>query len=114
METLYKILANILFVLHIILGLIFLFGWLYPHYRFLYLILLISWPLSWIVLGYCPLTKWELWFRKRLDPSIDTNREFIQYYALRFLNIRLASRNIYIVGLIVFGILLILSLSRPV
>lgn len=110
MKTLYKILATLLFVLHIILGITFLFGWLYPHYRFWYLILLISWPLSWLVLSYCPLTKWELWFRKRLDPTIDTNREFIQYYSKRFFNVDFSTHKIYATGLIVFLALLVLSL----
>ena len=103
--------ANSIFVLHVFLGIFFLVGWMFPSINLIYLPLLVAWPFSWMFLGYCPLTKWELLLRKRYNPAIDTNAEAIQYNVKKYFGVHLPSRPIYIGGITVFFILLALSIG---
>ena len=114
MRLLRKWAANAIFVLHIALGIFFLAGWAFPAYQWVYLPLLISWPLSWIFLGYCPLTKWELLLRKKYDPKIDPNTEKIQYLCKKYLAIDVPSRPIFVGGMVVFLVLFMLSITPNV
>src|SRR3989344_5912967 len=110
MMNLHRIAANGIFVLHILVGLLLLVGWAFPQYRPWYLAILVAWPLSWILLGYCPLTKWELMLRQKMHANLDTSEEFIIHYAQKFFNLRIPSPAVYGGGLLVFFILLTLSL----
>ncbi|HEV7423705.1 MAG TPA: DUF2784 family protein [Candidatus Paceibacterota bacterium] len=91
--------ANFLFVLHILVAGIILFGWLFPQIRILYLGILILWPLCWIFLGYCPFTKWEFFFRKKFEKHIRYHKEFIHYYMHKFFKINIPVRTIFMYGL---------------
>jgi hypothetical protein len=112
MKFIRQILANTFFVTHWVLGIFYLSGWYFTGIRPLYLVLLIIWPLSWILLGYCFLTKWEFKLRKHDDDTVDTNAEFIRYYAKRFFKLDISTRVVYSAGLLVFAILFILSLAH--
>ena len=112
MKTLYRFAANTVFVFHILLGIFFLVGWIFPSIKMVYLPLLIAWPLSWVVLGYCPTTKLELLLRKKYDKRINTNAESIQYNAKKYLGVHIASRPIFIGGISVFFVLFFLSIMR--
>lgn len=111
MKKLYLWTANSIFLLHVFLGIFFLVGWKFREIQPFYLSLLIAWPLSWIFLGYCPLTKWELLLRKKYDPTVDTNAESIQYNVQKYLGIYLPSRPIFVGGITIFFILLGMSIS---
>jgi hypothetical protein len=106
-----RIAADVLFVLHLLFGVLLLVGWAFSEYRVWYLIILAVWPLSWIALGYCPFTKWELLLRQKARPELDTSEEFIMYYAWKFFRIRIPARVVYVGGLMLFVVLLVLSLS---
>lgn len=110
MKTLTHWAANGIFILHICVGIFFLVGWKFESIERLYLPLLVAWPLSWVFLGYCPLTKWELLLRKIGNPEVDTNAEAIQYNVRKYLGIFLPSRPIFVGGIIVFFILFSLAL----
>lgn len=112
MPHFYRFIANTLFVLHFIIGGFLVFGWFFPEIKYFYLAVLISWPACWIFLGYCPITKWEFMFRKKYNPQIDTNEEFIRHYVQVFFQKDLPSRTIFTVGLVVFALLLALCLMR--
>ncbi len=102
--------ANALFVLHLLVGIILLCGWLFPRFRILYLILLVGWPLSWILFGYCPITKWEFLLRRKYRKDIDSDNEFIQHYLYEFLDVYIPTPAIFAAGMALFLILLILSI----
>lgn len=104
------LLADTIFVLHVALAIFYLTGWMFPKIRAIYLFLMILWPLSWIVLGYCPPTKWEFSLRHKYDPSIDPNAEAIQYYVYKILGVKLSERKVFTFGLVVYVILIALSL----
>jgi hypothetical protein len=66
---------------------------------------MIIWLLCWLVLGYCPVTKWEFLLRRKYDKSIDPNAESIQYYWNKFFGKKIPSKAIFTGGLIVFFVL---------
>ncbi len=107
-----RLAANGIFLTHIAVGIFFLVGWYFTSIAFIYLPLLMAWPLSWLFLGYCPLSKWEFMLRQQRDPSLDTDAEVIQYYVAKWFGIYVPSRPIFIGGIAVFCILIVLSLGR--
>jgi hypothetical protein len=80
MSTIAFWIANFVFVIHICFGVYVLTGWLWPAYYAWYWVALGSWIGSWILLGYCPLTRLEFSLRRLYDKTIDPKREIIQYY----------------------------------
>lgn len=109
MKIFYKCAANTIFLAHILIGIFFLVGWMFKDIQWLYLPTLIAWPLSGIVLGYCPLTKWEMRLRKLYKPTTDTRAGFIQLYIQKVFGITVPRRPIRTVIFIAFFILLTLS-----
>lgn len=113
MKGFYEWAANAIVTLHILIAIFILLGWMFKEIQPIYLAILVAWPLSWVILGYCPLTKWELLLRKKNDPAIDPNTEKIQYLAKKYFHINLPSRPIFIGGIFVFFLLFILSQASP-
>lgn len=111
MRKLHLVIANILFVLHCLVGVVILIGWYFPEIKIFYISLLIAWIGSWIFLGYCPITKWEFLLRRKYDNTIDPNAEAIKYYMYKFFKKDISSRLIFIGGLVVFFVALVLSLT---
>lgn len=109
MRKFYIFFANMLFVFHYFLGIFILVGWLFPEIKLLYLAVLFCWLFSWVLLGYCPPTRWEFLLRRKYDKSIDPNAEAVKYYLYKFFKINIPSKSIFTGGLIVFIILTILS-----
>jgi hypothetical protein len=94
------LLANLLFILHILVGGIILFGWIFPQIRILYLAVLVIWPLCWIILKYCPLTQWEFLLRRKYDKNVDYHSEYINYYVSKFFNVDIPINKIFFWGLV--------------
>ncbi len=93
--------ADFLFILHLIVVAIILFGWLFPKIKFLYIGLLIVWPICWIFLMYCPLTKWEFDLRKKhAKEDLSYRYEYLNYYIHKYFNIDIPVQRIFIYGLI--------------
>ncbi len=110
MEKTYKFLANTVFIIHLILGIFILTGWIFSSIKIPYLLVLMLWLFSWVFLNHCPLTKLELSLRKKYDNSIDINTEIIQYYINKIFKKTISSKKIFIIGLIILIILIILTL----
>jgi hypothetical protein len=109
-KTFYEWTANLIVVVHIATAIFLFVGWMFRSIQPFYLVLLVAWPLSWVVLGCCPLTKWELLLRKKNDPSIDPNTEKIQYMMKKYFDVSVPSRPIFIGGISVFFALFALSI----
>lgn len=108
----YKFFTDLIFVLHFLVGGFLLIGWYFKEVEILYFFILIAWPLSWILLKYCPITKWEFILRHKYDKSVKINDEFIQHYTHRFFHMNLKPKIILTDGLIVFFILSLLFFVR--
>lgn len=76
----YRIIAESIFVLHALSILIIAFGWAIPTLFSLHIVLLFGGLFLQIVLGNCFLSRWEFWFRKKVDPSISYDSAYINHY----------------------------------
>lgn len=74
--------AELLFVLHTVLMIIIVIGWLFPEpYYYLYVAILAATFGTQLIFRYCLLTEWEFYFRRLLDPSIGPSPYFLTYYS---------------------------------
>lgn len=87
-----------------------LLGWLFPSLKYVYFFALLSWLGSWIILGYCPLTKWEFLLRRHYDPLVDVNHEIIRYRLKKHLNVEVSHARVLLAGGVVWVTLLTLAL----
>ena len=55
----YLLLSNLIFLVHVAVVFIIVFGWYYPALQTLNLIITALTLLAEIIFGYCPLTRWE-------------------------------------------------------
>jgi len=110
MKKIHIFFANSIFVLHCVLAIFILTGWLFPSIKIYYLFTLLLWISSWIFLGYCPPTKWELLLRKKYDSTIDPHTEIIQFYMKKIFKKNISSKTIFATGMIVWILLFTLSL----
>ena len=106
---LFKILADITVLIHLLWILFLIFGALlgvrnkaikYIHLSGLLFAILIQ-ILGW----YCPLTHLEVWLRSRHNPSIAYAGSFIVHYAERFVYLEISPRGILLatIGLVSFN-----------
>lgn len=86
-----KTIANGIFVFHILIVIIVLFGWLIPGFWYVYMGILVSTLLSDLVFGYCILSKWEFDMRKKINPRIDYDYTWATYYTHRYTNHRISN-----------------------
>jgi hypothetical protein len=106
------VLANIIFSIHLLYGVFLIFGWLVPQAKVMYITCLLLWIGSWVVLGYCPLSRWEFVLRKSYDESIDDSTEIIQFYLYKFFGKEISSEIIFCIGIGVFCVLFYLGLRN--
>ena len=76
----YLVLADIIFIVHLILVLIVSVGWLIPGMYYVFLTLLALTFLADVFLGYCPLTPLEFNLRRKLDPTAVYDSSCIAHY----------------------------------
>ena len=80
-----RIFAEIIFVLHVALFFLVLFGWALPGMWYFYMTLVALTLISDLVLGYCLLSKWEFDLRRQVNPEIKYDYSWSVYYLHRFL-----------------------------
>lgn len=90
MRFLYRIGADGIFVAHLLLVLVVVFGFLIPSIWYLYMTILVATLLSDVVYGYCILSKWEFNLRKKLDPGVTYNFTWATYYTYKVTNYRIS------------------------
>src|SRR5574340_1079932 len=107
-----QILANIVFLIHLILVIIILFGWYFPSIKYIYLLSLVLTLISEAVFGYCVLTKWEFDLRKKLEPDLKYNYSFVSYYAYKYLGINPPEKLIKYLAIVFLSLSIILFYAR--
>ena len=80
MKIFYRIIADIIWILHLFVVIVVLFGWLVPSIWYLYISVLVLTLLSEIFWSYCLLSKWEFNLRKKIIPSLDYEYVYASYY----------------------------------
>ncbi len=90
MKSFYKISADIIFLLHIVIFLIALFGWIFPRIWYLYVTTLALVLLSDLIFGYCLASKWEFDLRKKVNPEVKYAYAWSSYYTYKFTDHKLS------------------------
>ncbi|MFT5832304.1 MAG: hypothetical protein ACI9SY_000690 [Candidatus Paceibacteria bacterium] len=79
-------LAWFLAVLHPMVTLIILFGWLIPKITHVYILMLVLTALSWVLTGGCILSKLEYEVRRNLDPQLEEyDHSYIHFHLRKWL-----------------------------
>lgn len=110
--TFYKILADLIFIFHLLIVLVVLFGWTVPQIWFFYMSVLILSLTSGLILGYCFLSKWEFNIRKKINPQTTNGSSFITYYIYKVTNYRISDSqyagvsNIFLISSILLNLYL--------
>ena len=85
-HTLLKFLDILLTIIHLLLIVFNVTGWIFPRTRKAHLVTIIATAASWFVLGiwygmgYCPITDWQ-WRVKEKSGEINLPSSFIKYFA---------------------------------
>ena len=82
--VLYRVAAESIFLVHICSVLIIGFGWAVPALVPLHLTLLFGGLSLQILLQHCFLSRWEFYFRKKIDPTISYDSAYINHYLRLF------------------------------
>ena len=110
MKPLYKIGADIVWLMHFFVVVVALFGWLVPSIWSMYMATLAGTFLSTSTLGYCILSKWEYALRKKADPHLAYDFSYTSYYTYRLTKGHLSSRFLAHTGLVFVSLSLMINL----
>lgn len=80
--------ADLLFLVHVFLGLVLVWLWQFKSFYLLYLVILIATLASNLFFKDCFLAQWEFYFRKKLRPEL-TYTTFFDFYFHQFFGLRL-------------------------
>ena|SRR3989344_7313193 len=95
-----RLLADLIFGVHITLVFVILFGWVFQSISKIYLTALIATLASELSLGYCILTKWEFNLRKKLEPDLNYDYSFLSYYGYKILGNKIPEKVVKYAALI--------------
>jgi len=110
MKKVWQFVANILFVLHALVVLIAVFGWLVASLWYVYMGILVLTLLSDVFFGYCILSKWEFDFRKKINPKTQYDYAWSTYYTYKLTNHRISNRTINRIALTFVVLSLIINI----
>ncbi len=100
MRLLYRIGADAIWLIHFLVVVLVLFGWLVPSLWYPYMIVLIGTLISEIIWRYCILSKWEFNLRKKFNSKIDYDFTYASYYTYRLTRGRLSPRFLGQAGIV--------------
>ncbi len=92
MKVLYRIGADTIFLLHLILVVLVVFGWMVSSLWWTYMGALVATLMSDVIFGYCILSKWEFDLRKRLNPETNYDYAWATFYTYKITNKRISDR----------------------
>jgi hypothetical protein len=104
----YRLIAEIIFWIHVFAGVVLVFFWefkpLYPYYLAVLLIAVADNTL----LDFCFLAKWECYFRKKLDPGLNF-QTFFDFYMKKFFGLNFNPKSLHKIILITLWCLLAIN-----
>ena len=90
MKLLYKISADFIFFVHLLVLLVIGFGWAVPSLWYVYLVITIITTLFDLFLGYCLLSKWEFFLRKKVDADLEYDYTWATFYVRKITQNRIS------------------------
>jgi len=110
MKILYRIAAEIIFVFHVVIVTLVLFGWMFPNLWYFYIAALIASLFSDVFLGYCIVSKWEFDLRKKFDSKINYHYNFATYYTYKITNHHISDHFYKITAMIFLSLSIMISI----
>lgn len=110
MKLLYRIGADAIWIVHFLVVVLVLFGWLVPSIWYIYIIVLSGTLLSELIWSYCVLSKWEFDLRKKCNPDISYDFTYSSYYTYRLTQGYLSPRFLGQAGIVFCSLSLILNI----
>ena len=110
MKFLYRIAADLVWVIHFFVVAISQFGWLVPGIWYLYMTVLAGTLISLLLLNYCFLSKWEFDLRRKLNSKLSYEFAYASYYTYRLTHGRLSPRFLAHLGLVFTSLSLVINL----
>ena len=86
----YRIVADALFLVHLLLFILVLTGYLFPKLWYPYMIAISITLISDIIFDCCLVSKWEFDLRKKANPAIEYNYTFATFYTYKLTNSRMS------------------------
>ena len=113
---LYKILADIVVLLHLLWIMFLIFGALLgiknKGARIVHISGLVFAVIIQVFNWYCPLTYLEVWLRSKHDPTLSYTGSFIVHYMEKMIYIELPGCLVFFLSILLFGINSLLYLRR--
>jgi len=98
MRTLEHVGAVGVFLLHVVVFVVILFGWVWPSIWPLYMALLVYVLIQNLVLGYCVLSRMEFSLRRILNPKLRYEYNFTTYYTYKLTHRRISTHFVQVAG----------------
>lgn len=108
--ALYRIAADMVFLIHFVVVVIVLFGWLIPDVWPLYMLVLVGTLLSELLLSYCVLSKWEFDLRKKIYPNLNYEYSYTSYYTYKLTRQHLSERFFARTGILFTSLSILINL----
>jgi len=106
----YKILADVLFVVHVVFLVLVIVGFLFPKLWYAYMTALVLTFVSDILFSHCLMSKWEFDLRKKYDPSVDYNYTFASYYTYKLTNHKMSDKFYRMAAIVFLGLAISINL----
>lgn len=100
MKLIYRISADAIWLIHFLVVVLVLFGWLVPSLWYVYMAVLAGALLSELLLNYCFLSKWEFDLRKKINPGLDYDYSYTSYYTYKLTRQHLSTRFLARAGIV--------------
>jgi hypothetical protein len=100
MKLLYQLSADAIWLLHLFVVILVLFGWLVPSLWYVYMAVLAGALLSELLLSYCFLSRWEFDLRKKINPALNYDYSYTSYYTYKLTCQHLSTRFLARAGIV--------------
>lgn len=110
MRLFYRLSADVIWLIHFLVVVLLLFGWLMPSIWYAYMIALVLTLISELVWSYCILSKWEFDLRKKGDPTLDYDFSYASYYTYRLTQGYFSPRFLAYAGIVFTSVSLLINL----
>jgi len=109
MKFLQRTLADVVWIVHFLVIVLVLFGWLIPSMWYYYMSVVAGALLSELFLGHCFLSKWEFDMRKKINPQLDYDYSYASYYTYKFTHQHLSPRFLGGTGMVFTTLSLVIN-----
>jgi hypothetical protein len=113
MKFFYKIISAFMGIIHVPIVVVIFFGWIFNGFwSYVYFVTLFLTLCSWVLLGYCLITKWEFDVRKKFMDIPNYHYEYLHYWGYKLLKININPKKIRFYGILFIVVSMIFFIVR--